>query len=297
MGTMYATIARQLRQQAAQRARGARRRVLLLAPLTAGVVLACAKREELFGLDLPVRMGAVVALVILGWALAQSLGRAFGPLLFARLDPSTAGTVGFLIRLVMLGLTVLAALRFAGLDPRALAVGSAVTAVILGLAAQQTLGNLIAGTVLLSARPFRVGDRVRLHSGGLAGMTEGTVASLGLLYTTLAHGEDRIMVPNNVVLGSAVVPLREPSGVDVRARLASDVRPSQVQGVLDESIDVTTREQPHIALEEVDGDEVVVRVSARPMERADGPRLADQVLAALYRAARQDGSAPVAEGG
>ena len=49
------------------------------------------------------------------------------------------------------------ALRLAGLKPETLAVGGAITAVILGLAAQQTVGNLIAGTVLLSARPFRVG--------------------------------------------------------------------------------------------------------------------------------------------
>ena len=59
---------------------------------------------------------------------------------------------------------------------------------ILGLAAQQTLGNLFAGTVLLSARPFRVGERVRLQGGGLAGKLEGVVSSLGLLYTTFAAG-------------------------------------------------------------------------------------------------------------
>lgn len=38
-------------------------------------------------------------------------------------------------------------------------------AVVVGLAAQQTLGDLIAGMVLIAARPFRVGDRVRLQAG------------------------------------------------------------------------------------------------------------------------------------
>ena len=60
---------------------------------------------------------------------------------------------------------MLVALRLAGVGPRELTIGGAFTAVILGLAAQQTLGNLFAGTVLLSARPFRVGDRVRLQGG------------------------------------------------------------------------------------------------------------------------------------
>ena len=59
-------------------------------------------------------------------------------------------------------------------------------------------------------------------AGGLGGPAEGVVSSLGLLYTTLASGEDRILVPNNVVLSSAVVPLPAPSGVDVRA-LADEV--------------------------------------------------------------------------
>ena len=65
-----------------------------------------------------------------------------------------------------------------------------------------------SGSMVISARPFRVGDRVRLQAGGLAGQLEGVVASLGLLYTTFAQGDDSIMVPNNVVLSAAVVPLR-----------------------------------------------------------------------------------------
>ena len=113
-------------------------------------------------------------------------------------------------------------------------MSGAIVAVVFGLAAQQTLGNLIAGVVLISARPFKVGDRVRLQSGHLAGELEGVVASLGLLYTTFARGDDSIMVPNNIVLAAAVVPLREPSAVDLRARLRPDVMPSEVQELLDE---------------------------------------------------------------
>ena len=150
---------------------------------------------------------------------------------------------------------------------------------ILGLAAQQTIGNLIAGTVLMSARPFRVGDRVRMHAGGVAGQVEGTVTSVGLLYVTLANGDDRI--PNNVVLSGAVVPLREPSGVDVRARLPSDVKPSQVEERLEEVISIATRSDPQVDLEEIEGGEVVVRISATPVARVGGPALADQVVSAL----------------
>jgi small conductance mechanosensitive channel len=276
-------IARQLRVQAVQRARRARMQALVLLPLLGGVIWAYSHRRDLFGVDVPVRVASAIVLVILGWAFARALGRAIGPALFRRLDSGTAGTVGFLIRLIALTIATLFALRVAGLQPSTLAVGGAFTAVIVGLAAQQTIGNLIAGLVLLSARPFRVGDRVRFQAGALAGLVEGDVKSLGLLYTTLAQGEDLTMVPNSVVLSAAVVPLREPAAVDLRARLREGVKPSHIQHVLDETVTVPTRSRPHIGLEEVDADEVVVRIAATPESGSDGPKLADEILAAITK--------------
>jgi small conductance mechanosensitive channel len=142
--------------------------------------------------------------------------------------------------------------------------------------------------VLLSARPFRVGDRIRLQAGPLAGQIEGTVVSLGLLYTTLANGEDRIMVPNNVVLSSAVVPLREPAAVDLRARLDADVKPTKIEELLEDRVTVATRHDPHIDLEEFDGEEVVVRVSVTPVDSDAGAQLADEVLGVLGEVARDE---------
>jgi small conductance mechanosensitive channel len=288
---MPAHRARTITLHTIQRARQARRELLLIVPLTALTIVAYVFREQLFGVDTPVRLIAAIVLVVLGWALARDLGRWAQPALFRRVDPGTAGTISFLIRLSFLAIAALVALRIAGLNPRTLAVGGAITAVVFGLAAQQTLGNLIAGMVLISARPFRIGDRVRLQGGGLAGQLEGTVASLGLLYVTFAQGEDSIMVPNNVVLTSAVVPLREPAAVDLRARLRPDVKPSEVQRLLQDTVRTPVRAEPHIALEEVDDDEVVVRVAATPESDADGPRLADEVLAALASVTREGDTA------
>jgi small-conductance mechanosensitive channel len=217
----------------------------------------------------------------LGWTLARDIGRAAAPTFFRRMDPATAGTVGFLIRLTTIGITLILALRIASVSPSTILAGSAFTAVVFGLAAQQTLGNLIAGVVLLSARPFRVGERVRLQAGAVAGTIEGVVSSLGLLYTTLARGEDRIQIPNNVVLSSAVVPLREPDPVDVRVRLRSGVRPSHVQQILDDQIDTPTRTGANVLLEEIDGEDVLVRVQATPERAIDGAPLADEIIAAL----------------
>jgi small-conductance mechanosensitive channel len=275
-----AGLARQLSVRAVKRARI---QAIVMVPLLVGILVGYGYRDELFGkaYETPVQIATTVVLIVLGWQIARDVGRALGPTLFRRLDPGTAGTVGFLIRLVFVGLAIIVALRVAGLDPRTLAVGGAFTAVIVGLAAQQTLGNLIAGTVLLSARPFRVGERVRLQGGGIAGQIEGIVSSLGLLYTTFAQGEDHVMIPNSVVLNVAIVPLREPDGVDLRARLPADVTPLEVQQLLDSAIQTPVRSRPQITLEELDGEEVVVRISATPERPSDGPRLASEVLEAV----------------
>lgn len=227
-----------------------------------------------------VKVVAVVLVLILGWLISRDLSRV-APALFRRMDPATAGTVGFLIRLVAVMATVLLALGVAGITPQALAVGGAFTAVVLGLAAQQTLGNLFAGMVLLSAHPFKLGERVRLQAGPLGGSMDGVVASLGLMYTTLSRGEERVMIPNTVVLSSAVLPLREPDPVDVRVTLGSGIRPSQVQAILDENISTPTRKAPSVLLEEIDGGSVVVRVKATPERPSDGAQLADEIIAAL----------------
>jgi small-conductance mechanosensitive channel len=279
-----AGLARQLSARAVKRARI---QTLVLLPMIAAVLILYSNRDRIFGVDEPVRIATVLALVALGWQFARDLGRAAGPTLFRRLDPGTAGTVGFLVRFFTIIVAVLVALRVAGLDPRTLAVGGAFTAVILGLAAQQTFGNLFAGLVLLSARPFRVGDRVRLQGGGLAGEIIGVVSSLGLLYTTFSDGENQIMVPNNVVLSVAVIPLHEPAGVDLRARLRPGVTPVDIETLLQETIETRMRDKPRVALEEIDGDETVVRIGVSPENPSEGARLSSEVLHALATETRR----------
>jgi small-conductance mechanosensitive channel len=277
-------------QRAAERAKRARIELLVLAPMIAAVIFAYRERKELFGLDHEIRIAAVFVMVALGLAVARAIGRAMTPMMSSRLDPGTAGTLGF----VILVFALIIALRIAGLQPSTLAVGGAFTAVVVGLAAQQTLGNLFAGLVLLSTRPFRVGERVRLQAGGLAGQIEGDVQSLGLLYVTLARGRDPILVPNSVVLTAAIVPLREPASVDLRARLRRNVRPTHLEALVEETITIPLQADPQISLEELDDDGVVMRIAATPQHNGDGPRLADEILAALAGMTRE---AEVASGG
>src|SRR4029077_13889072 len=138
-----------LRQISPRVVKRARLEALVLGPLFVGVVILYDNRVSLLGaagshgraakqlepaLETPLTIGAVIALVILGWAIARDIGRSLGPPLFRRLDPATAGTTGCLIRLLTVVLAVLVALRVAGIETRTLALGGAFTAVIFGLA-------------------------------------------------------------------------------------------------------------------------------------------------------------------
>jgi small conductance mechanosensitive channel len=99
-------------------------------------------------------------------------------------------------------------------------------------------------------------------------------------------------VPNSMILDVAVIPIREPERVELRARFSSETTPRDVEMRLRDEISTPMRYPPHIALEELDRDEVVVRIVAVPQTPTDGARLADEVLSAL----RRNGAAATARG-
>jgi small-conductance mechanosensitive channel len=88
-----------------------------------------------------------------------------------------------------------------------LVLGGALTSVFVGIAAQQALGNVFAGLVLQFARPFRVGDAVRLRAGALGGTLDGIVTDIGITYVRIDVGGSVMSVPNSQVLNAVVGPI------------------------------------------------------------------------------------------
>src|SRR4051812_11687260 len=262
-------VGRRLTAEAGRKARRAQREALALIPVVAGIVLLWIYREDIFGTDTPVRIAAAVLLAAIGWRFARDIGRFLGPRLLSRFDPSAASTISFLTQLATLFVVIIVALRLMNVETRAIAVGGALTAVVLGLAAQSTLGNVIAGLVLLGLRPFRVGERVRLQGGTLGNVVEGTIVGIGLVHTTVARGNATLLVPNNSTLSATVVPLRDPAGINLRARLRHDVKPSDLQRMLEKRVSTPTRDRPDITVEEVFADGLIVRITATPVVDAD----------------------------
>ncbi|HEV2376715.1 MAG TPA: mechanosensitive ion channel domain-containing protein [Streptosporangiaceae bacterium] len=85
-----------------------------------------------------------------------------------------------------------------------LVVGGALTTILIGIAAQQSLGNVFAGLVLLFSRPFQVGDRIVVRSGSLGGPFEGTVTEIGIVYVRLDTSDGIMHLPNAQVLAAGV---------------------------------------------------------------------------------------------
>jgi small-conductance mechanosensitive channel len=88
----------------------------------------------------------------------------------------------------------------------ALLAGVSVVSIIIGLAAQNTLGNLIAGISLILYRPISVGDDVELNTP--KGVLAARVEDVSLGYTILrdAEGND-VVVPNSVMVSNVVIRL------------------------------------------------------------------------------------------
>ena len=50
--------------------------------------------------------------------------------------------------------------------------------------------------------------------------------------------------------------------MDVKVRIGAGIRPSRVQAILDEDVSSPARSAPQVLLEEIDGEDIVVRVQA-----------------------------------
>jgi small-conductance mechanosensitive channel len=122
---------------------------------------------------------------------------------------AAASAVRLICMIVGYGIVLLAVLGLLRVDLANVLVGGAVTGVIVGIAAQQTLGNFFAGLVLLFARPYVPGQRVKIRSGAMGGPFDGVIVGAGLMYTVIDTEEGPISMPNSGLLAAAIGPSDE----------------------------------------------------------------------------------------
>ena len=135
-----------------------------------------------------------------------------------------AAVVRYAIVLVGAILTLVIALALFKVPVGQLIVGGALTTILIGIAAQQSLSNVFAGLVLLLSRPFNVGETIQLRSGAMGGLIEGTVTEIGITYLRLDSADGPMSLPNSQVLAAAVSRPAKPGGTQAKPNKASGQR-------------------------------------------------------------------------
>ena len=114
---------------------------------------------------------------------------------------------GAAVRLIASGvgyvLLIFCVFAVIGVSVQRLLIGAGLAGVVLGIAAQQSLGNVFASLVLLFARPFGVGDHIRIRSGTL-GVIDVYVLALGLTYVTVRTDDGDLKIPNSVMMAAGI---------------------------------------------------------------------------------------------
>lgn len=165
-----------------------------------------------------VAAGTAAAFCVLASVATYGLSGQARSVLTRTTSVSHAAVVRYALLLIGGFTTLVVTLVLFGVPVGQLVVGGALTSVFVGIAAQQALGNVFAGIVLLLAHPFRVGDKIRLRAGAIGGQLDGMVTDIGITYVRLDTGTSVMAVPNSQVLSAVVGPLPPPSDDLARRR-------------------------------------------------------------------------------
>jgi small-conductance mechanosensitive channel len=165
-------------------------------------------------------IGVVVAT---GIATTITLVRLVAPPIAARAGPTQRNTVKLLFELLGLGLIIVAVILLSGPTGSnfvSALVGIGFFGIVVGLAAQEVLGNLISGLMLLAAGPFNINDRIvlitwqygkfapSLTHGWMEPSYTGVVKGISLAYTRILTDSNALLkVPNSIVTQSLIMNL------------------------------------------------------------------------------------------
>jgi small conductance mechanosensitive channel len=235
-------------------------------------------------------LGYLVLFMIVAWALARALRAAVNASMIRKghLDRTT---ISFLQQLGTALIWVIAIILYAHLIPAlrsmgtALLAGASVASVVIGLAAQSTLGNLVAGIAITIYRPFRLGDTLQVAAP--SGPDIGVVELISLGYTTLRAADGHIItVPNAVAASSVTVNLTNsysPWPLTITLRIARDADIEEARRLAAKVAAENAGEKAVIGcfLTKVDATAITLELRLQAADAAGRDTLRSTLLAAL----------------
>ncbi|HET9530826.1 MAG TPA: mechanosensitive ion channel family protein [Blastocatellia bacterium] len=145
---------------------------------------------------------ALAALLVIGlfWAVAAGI-RWLMRLIFRRIveDLTVENLIKQVAYYAVWGLGIIVAADALGFDPQTVVTGLGLTGLALGFALKDIISNFVSGILILTLRPFELGDQI------VVGPTEGDVERIELRATQIRTYDGRVvLVPNADVFTSRV---------------------------------------------------------------------------------------------
>ena len=154
-----------------------------------------------FNIDLFGKLFIVIALFFVGKWLIRKIQKLMHKIFVKRsMDTALSGFLENLISVILYTLLFFLIINIVGSQTVSLAaiIGSAGLAI--GLAVKDNLSNFAGGVMLLFNKPFKGGDYIQAQN------TEGTVKTVGILYTTLTTADNKtIYIPNGPLSTGSIV--------------------------------------------------------------------------------------------
>jgi small conductance mechanosensitive channel len=172
-------------------------------------------------------------------------------------------TISFLTQIATALTWVVMLILYAHLIPvlrsmgTALLAGASVASVVIGLAAQSTLGNLVAGVSITIYRPFRLGDTLQVAAP--SGTDIGVVELISLGYTTLRAADGHLIVlPNSIAASQVTINLNTtfaagPISISIRLGPGADLEASRTLALEVATAEVGEKNVVGCYLTKVDG--------------------------------------------
>ncbi len=139
-------------------------------------------------------------------------------------NQSIAPLANRVVTFIILTITIIVVLEHFGQSVTSILTIVGAGSLALGLAAQDTISNMISGFIIMLDRPFRVGDRVKIPSGEV-----GDVYEIGLRSTKILDFDNNLLiVPNNELIKTKIVNYGYPAGeirvvVDIGVSYGSNI--------------------------------------------------------------------------
>ncbi len=172
-----------------------------------------------------------------------------------------------------------------GMPIATLVTTSGVVAVILGLALQNTLGDVFSGIALTLGKAYTIGDWVQLSDG-----TAGRVTETNWRSTNLLTGANNIvMLPNSMLARQGLTSLSRPDEthqITLSVRFAAGQRPRFVEDVMRSVLQASTRivkdPPPSVALKTIDAIAIEVELQFRVASLAMGMSAKNEIIDLIH---------------